>query len=50
MALYLVSPEIEGPRHRVQIAFILIWMQFNFLWTIITGAFHHHVVWWWLHS
>jgi hypothetical protein len=45
MALYMASPEIEGPRHRVAVAFVLIWMQFDFLWALITRAFHYRLVW-----
>jgi hypothetical protein len=44
VALYAMSPEIEGPRHRVQIAFVLIWMQFDFLWTLVTGVLHRQAV------
>lgn len=30
---YSFVPELQGPRHRLQIVFILAWAQFHFLWT-----------------
>lgn len=32
IALYAVFPGEMGPRHRVQVTFIIAWMQFHFLW------------------
>jgi len=30
--LYASFYELQGPRHRVQLSFIIIWMQFHFIW------------------
>ena len=36
--LYAVSPEAQGPRQRVEITFVLAWMQFHLLWVLTQGA------------
>lgn len=33
--LYSIIPEVQGPRHRVQITFIFAWLQFHALWNVI---------------
>jgi hypothetical protein len=34
VVLYGVTEELQGPRHRFQIALVLIWAQFHFLWQL----------------
>ena len=38
---YSILPEYQGPRHRVQLGFMLAWIQFHFLW-IALQAFALH--------
>jgi len=38
VTFYAMVPLIQGPRHRVQVTFILAWLQFHFLWMMIKGA------------
>lgn len=35
--LYSILPEIRGPRQRVQVSFVFIWLQFHFFWTQLTS-------------
>lgn len=32
MLFYALVPELQGPRHRVQLTFAIAWMQFHFFW------------------
>ena len=34
VGLYAITDELQGPRHRFQIAFIFAWTQFHFLWML----------------
>lgn len=34
MLFYALVPELQGPRHRVQLTFAIVWMQFHFLWLV----------------
>lgn len=43
-AFYSVVPEVQDPRHRVQITFLLAWLQFHFLWTIVKGSAEYSVL------
>ena len=38
---YALIPELQGPRHRVQIIFVIAWMQFHFLWIFTRKAVRH---------
>ena len=38
LLLYGFIPEQQGPRHRLQVAFIIAWMQFHFFWVMIREA------------
>lgn len=35
IGFYGIFPELQGPRHRVQVVFIIAWMQFDFLWYLL---------------
>lgn len=35
---FAMIPMLQGPRHRVQATFVLAWMQFHFLWMLISKA------------
>lgn len=37
-SFYAAFPGLQGPRHRVQIAFVIAWMQFHFLWLLIRNT------------
>ena len=37
--LYAMTDDLLGPRHRLQIAFVLIWTQFHLLWRLRRGEF-----------
>lgn len=41
LVLYGSFEELQGPRQRVQLTFILAWMQFHFLWIVVRGAVNH---------
>lgn len=41
---YAIVPELQGPRQRFQLTFIIAWMQFHFLWIVARGAVRHTVV------
>ncbi len=32
--LYAITEELQGPRHRFQVAFVFVWVQFHFLWML----------------
>ncbi len=34
LGLYAVTEELQGPRHRFQVAFVFVWIQFHFLWML----------------
>ncbi len=34
ITLYAMTDELQGPRHRFQVAFIFVWIQFHFLWML----------------
>ena len=36
--MYGAFQELQGPRHRVQIVFIVAWMQFHFLWALLADC------------
>jgi len=36
IVLYGSYAELQGPRHRLQLVFIIAWMQFHFFWHIIS--------------
>lgn len=38
MLFYALVPELQGPRHRVQLTFAIAWMQFHFFWLITVIA------------
>lgn len=42
MLFYAVVPELQGPRHRVQLTFIIAWMQFHFFWELTLLALKGH--------
>lgn len=35
--LYASLSELQGPRHRVQLLFVTVWMQYHFLWLVLRG-------------
>lgn len=37
-SFYAAFPGLQGPRHRVQITFVIAWMQFHFLWLLIRST------------
>jgi hypothetical protein len=38
LLLYGIIPELQGPRHRFQVAFIIAWVQFHFFWVMVREA------------
>lgn len=34
LGFYAVVPELQGPRHRYQVSFVIAWVQFHFLWLV----------------
>lgn len=45
MLFYAVVPELQGPRHRVQLTFAIAWMQFHFFWEITLLALRGNPQW-----
>jgi hypothetical protein len=44
LVLYGSFGDVQGPRHRVQIVFILLWLQFHFLWYLLKKRPHRTLV------
>ncbi|MBI3858590.1 MAG: hypothetical protein HY293_23130 [Planctomycetes bacterium] len=35
---YAMTPDLQGPRHRVQIAFVFAWLQYDFIYRFLTAG------------
>ncbi|BAU48599.1 hypothetical protein SVA_2047 [Sulfurifustis variabilis] len=42
LLFYAIVPELQGPRHRVQLTFIIAWIQFHFFWEMTALALRNH--------
>ena len=43
ITIYAMVPELQGPRHRIQILPIIIWFQFHFIWWLLPHRLENNI-------